>query len=80
MPSRNYFFSAPAPPLSITTATAPAPAPAPVIQDIDSSTIRNILASFNLTTVNIYLKDNFGSGSSSQLNSAPPAPAPQHWS
>ena len=39
-----------------------------------------ILASSKLCTVNIYLKDNFGSGSRSQIISALPATAPQHCS
>ena len=36
------------------------------------------IASSTLPAVNIYLKDNFGSGSRSQLISATPALAPQH--
>ena len=36
-----------------------------------------ILASFKLTALNIYLKDNFSSGSRSQIILAPPAL--QHW-
>ena len=41
------------------------------------------VASSKLTLINIYFKDNFGSGSRSQIISATPAPAPtpapQHW-
>ena len=38
-----------------------------------------ILASLTLTAVHIYSKYNFCSGSRSEIISAPPAPAPQHW-
>ena len=37
-----------------------------------------ILASSKLTLINIYCKDNFGSGSRFQIISASPSPAPQH--
>ena len=41
----------------------------------------SVINSFRSATlaVNIYLKNNFGSGSRSQIISAPPAPAPQPW-
>ena len=63
--SRNYLFSAPAPPLSIISA-APTPAPAPAIYchlKLYYYNSRSILATSKLTEVSIYLKDNFGSRS-----------------
>ena len=38
-----------------------------------------ILASSKLTAVNIFLKDHFGSSSSSQIITVPQDPAPQYW-
>ena len=76
-----FIVGSAAPPLSITSA----PAPAPVIIYYNSSIIYEIClnegfsSSSKLTAVNIYWKDNFGSGSRFQIISAPPSPTPQHW-
>ena len=51
------------------------------IKNMSQFTFFFILASTKLTAINIYLKDNFSSGSRSQIILAPPtlAPARQHW-
>ena len=86
--SRNYLFSAltpgPVPPWSRISAPAPAPAIYCHLKLLyNSSTIPmeveksfSFFSSSKLTAVNIYLKNNFGSGSRSQLILTPPAPAP----
>ena len=87
--SRNYLFPTPATAPSLSIISAPAPAIYCYLKlYYNSSTTRYvclnggfffILASFKLTLVNIYLKDNSGSSSRSQLILAPPAPALQHF-
>ena len=83
--SRNNLFSAPAPPLSLISATAPAPAiychlnlfyNSSILLEVD---IGFLHPSILQTDCRKYLlKNNFGSGSRSQIISAPPTPAPQH--
>ena len=63
--SRNYLCSASAPPLSIISTPATAPAPAiychlKLYYSITVVPVGTIQASFKLTAVNNYLRDNFG--------------------